>query len=124
MLAGRHRARRRVYFYAEWPVRDLLTTRTRREAPAGRCCFGQVATGSRCLVRYYAVSCGWWRSLGGSLAHLNADEEADLDLFRSSGRTRARMECSPLTTLLAARASWGWRRSALPELGPCRPTRR
>ena len=91
-------------FYFPRGRRDLLTTRTRREA-ASRSLLARLH-GLQLLVQYMPFV--RMVALSGSLAHLNADEEADLDLFVIVAP--GRVWSVTLTTLLAARLL-GWRRS-------------
>lgn len=84
--------------------RDLLSTRMRREA-ASRSLLARLH-GLQLLVQHMPFV--RMVALSGSLAHLNADDEADLDLFVIVAP--GRVWSVTLTTLLAARLL-GWRRS-------------
>lgn len=91
-------------FYFPRGRRDLLTTRRRREA-ASRALLARLR-GLQLLVQHLPFV--RMVALSGSLAHLNADEGADLDLFVIVAP--GRVWSVTLTTLLAARLL-GWRRS-------------
>jgi hypothetical protein len=90
-------------FYFPRGRRDLLTTRVRREA-SSRTLLAKLR-GLQTLVQQMPFV--RMVALSGSLAHLNADEEADLDLFVIVAP--GRVWSVTLTTLLVARLL-GWRR--------------
>jgi hypothetical protein len=90
-------------FYFPRGRRDLLDTRARREA-SSRLLLTKLQ-GLQALVRHMPFV--RMVALSGSLAHLNADDEADLDLFVIVAP--GRVWSVTLTTLLAARIL-GWRR--------------
>jgi hypothetical protein len=91
-------------FYFPRGRRDLLETRARREA-SSRMLLTKLR-GLQALVRHMPFV--RMVALSGSLAHLNADDEADLDLFVIVAP--GRVWSVTLTTLLVARLL-GWRRS-------------
>jgi hypothetical protein len=90
-------------FYFPRGRRDLLETRARREA-SSRTLLHKLR-GLQALVRHMPFV--RMVALSGSLAHLNADDEADLDLFVIVAP--GRVWSVTLTTLVVARLL-GWRR--------------
>ncbi len=90
-------------FYFPRGRRDLLGTRQRRET-ASRALLRDL---SRALSLITALPFVRMVALSGSLAHLNADDEADLDLFVIT--SRARVWSVTFSVLVLARL-FGWRR--------------
>ncbi|MGH9175788.1 MAG: hypothetical protein ACRD1H_15595 [Vicinamibacterales bacterium] len=90
-------------FYFPRGRRDLLDTRQRREVASRRL----LATLWRPLSLIATMPFVRMVALSGSLAHLNADDEADLDLFVIT--RPARVWSVTLTTLVLARLL-GWRK--------------
>ena len=83
--------------------RDLLLTRTRREATS-RALLSEMAMPLRMVERMPFVRMA---ALSGSLAHLNAEADADLDLFVITSPHRV---WTTTVTLLVASRLLGWRK--------------
>ncbi len=88
---------------------DLALTRARREAFSRQ----MLERDRRILSFVSAMPFVRMVALSGSLAHLNAEGVADLDLFVI---TRARRVWSVTLTILIVARLLGWRQAALPEL--------